>query len=134
MSDLRQMIQSHPLNPPLEADLLATTLTDIRMCAQFCVLCADACLAEEQVNKMRECIRRCMACAESCEATVHQLVRYDESDRTILYAQLQASAVATRVCAEECERHADAMEHCRLCAQTCRNTLETFHQAIDALA
>ncbi|TXD33896.1 four-helix bundle copper-binding protein [Lujinxingia vulgaris] len=134
MANLRQMIESHPLTPPLEADLLATTLNEVRMCAQFCVLCADACLAEEKVEEMRECIRRCLACAESCEATAHQLVRYDERDRTILYSQLQASAVATRVCAEECERHAEAMEHCRICAQACRNTLKAFHEAIDALA
>lgn len=41
-------------------------------------------------------------------------------DANITRTQLQACIAACKACGDECERHGQMHEHCRICAKACR--------------
>jgi hypothetical protein len=42
--------------------------------------------------------------------------------------------VACRICREECERHADHHEHCRICEDVCRVCEQACDRVLSILA
>jgi len=122
MPGIKAMLQSHP-EQSLHADLdkLVACIEACQACAQACTTCADACLSEPTVAELTRCIRSDLSCSAVCQATAAVLSRSPEGDARIVSALLEACAQACVVCAEECERHADLHEHCRLCAEACRS-------------
>jgi hypothetical protein len=86
------------------------------------------------VQQLTQCIRLNLDCADICSAAGHIASRRTGSNELIIQRVLSACEEACRLCAEECERHADMHEHCRICAETCRRceqacaaALQTFH-------
>ena len=77
-------------------------------------------LVEEHLEHLRRCITTDLDCADICSATAQILVRQTEPPHEIVQAQLRACIIACQVCAEECERHGDMHDHCRINADTCR--------------
>ncbi|MBA2666751.1 MAG: four-helix bundle copper-binding protein [Trueperaceae bacterium] len=120
MQHIGSMLSSHPRAGADDTDARARTVAALHACAQACTSCADACLAEDDVASLTRCIRTDLDCADVCAATARLLSRLTETDGNLVRAQLEACVVACRTCAEECEGHADHMEHCRLCAEMCR--------------
>ena len=45
----------------------------------------------------------------------------------------EACAAACRACGDECERHAQHHEHCRVCAESCRRCEEGCNRLLQAL-
>jgi hypothetical protein len=119
MSLAQQMIETHPHPPGASADL-AACIQACFDCAQACTACADACLGEAEPKPLVRCIRINLDCADVCDATGRIVSRLTETDREPVDAVLRACAIACRRCAEECERHAAHMDHCRVCAEACR--------------
>lgn len=103
-------------------------------CAQVCTGCADACLAEENVSDLRKCIRTDQDCADICIATGKVLSRLTGLNTDVVKAQLMACITAVRVCAEECEQHADHHDHCRICAETCRRCERACSELLASMA
>lgn len=97
-------------------------------------MCADACLAEENIADLRNCIRTDLDCADICAATARVMSRHTPGELAVVRALLEACAVACRTCAEECDRHADHHEHCRICAEACRRCEAACHDALRELA
>jgi hypothetical protein len=118
MHHVTKMLETHPQSTANEA--LARCIEHCLACAFACTSCADACLAEEHVQELVRCIQLDLACADVCEATGRVLTRQTSSERRLARSILEACARACRMCAEECERHADHHEHCRVCAEACR--------------
>jgi hypothetical protein len=116
---VQEMIQTHPLPTRIDRDALLRCIDDCFDCAAICTSCADACLGEEDVADMVRCIRLNQDCADTCDATGRILTRQTAPDLGVLRAATQACATACRACREECERHAQHHEHCRVCAQEC---------------
>jgi uncharacterized membrane protein len=127
------MFATHP-NPASEAgDEAFALVAAAAECGHVCTTCADACLEEDDPSALRRCIRSNLDCAEICSLTARLISRPGKQESAVLRAQLEACAVACRACAAECERHADAMEHCRVCAEACRacaDACERMRQAI----
>lgn len=124
MDRVRRMFFAHP-NPASDAGDEAFALVQAATaCAHTCTTCADACLEEEDPTPLRACIRTNLDCADICAATSRLVARPGRQDPKLLHAQLEACAAACRTCAEECERHADRMEHCGICAESCRECAE----------
>ena len=48
----------------------------------------------------------------------------------VLRAMIETCALACRICAEECEKHAGRHEHCRVCAAECRRCEQACTAAI----
>jgi hypothetical protein len=104
----------------VDRDALTACIQACVDCAQACTACADACLGEEMVAELRTCIRTDLDCADLCEATGRVLSRHTGYDANLTRAVLEACAAACRACGDECARHAEMHEHCRVCAEACR--------------
>ena len=126
----KQMLATHPWEGNVDRDALARCIAECFECSQTCTACADACLSEEGVAELRKCIRLDLDCADLCAVTARVITRQTESDVRVIRAAIITCRVACQVCAEECERHAAAMVHCKVCAEACR----TCERACEALA
>jgi len=59
-------------------------------------------------------IRRTRRCA-----TGRVVMRQTQPDFGVIRPALEACAAACRACGDQCERHVDHHEHCRICAAAC---------------
>jgi hypothetical protein len=120
MATPKEMLETHPRRPEKDLQLVADVHERLSACMDSCLICADACLAEDMVKELVRCIRLNQDCADVCRATLGIMARMTDPDGQLLRAQLQACIEACRICGEECEKHAEMHEHCRLCADECR--------------
>jgi hypothetical protein len=116
----QEMIAKHPDVHGNVNEALVLAIDEAYGCAQACISCADACLAEDQVAHLRQCIRLNLDCADVCFATAALASRRTGSNEAVIRQMLEVCMMACRACAEECQRHADMHEHCRICAESCR--------------
>jgi hypothetical protein len=117
---VEEMIRTHPQVRGSTNDALIRCIELCYDCAQTCTVCADACLAEDEVKELAQCIRLNHDCADVCAATGSLGSRRTGSNELVLRSMLEACAQACRLCGEECARHAQHHEHCRICAESCR--------------
>ncbi|PVW16260.1 four-helix bundle copper-binding protein [Marixanthomonas spongiae] len=90
----------------------------LQHCAIQCTYCADACLDEDNLQKMIACIRTDRACAAVCNTTAQLLAaNYKDVRGLVEYCQTLCNA-----CADECEQH--QAQHCQDCAAACRKCAE----------
>lgn len=127
---VREMISTHPHVQGSTADALLRCIEECYGCAQTCTTCADACLGEETVSQLVQCIRLNLDCADICAATGAMASRRTGSNVEILRTTIQACAEACRVCGEECRKHAQMHEHCRICAEACESCEQACKDAI----
>ncbi len=120
MTYAQRMIQTNPNQVPFDTAALTECIQACFDCAQACTACADACLSEDMVAELTKCIRSNLDCADVCDATGRVLSRHTGYDANISRTLLEACAMACRSCGDECARHADMHEHCRICAEACR--------------
>ena len=125
MKTIDLMLRSHPRADTQHTRDYVETLDAIEACAATCISCADACLAEsENLERLRRCISTTLDCADVCSATARVLTRQTETPNDLVHAQLHACIVACQLCGDECERHSEMHDHCRICADTCRHCQE----------
>lgn len=127
------MLNTYPRDINTDPGLLAGCIAACVECAQACTACADACLSEDMVAELRKCIRTDLDCADICETTGRVLSRHTAYDANVTHAVLRACATACKTCGEECERHADMHDHCRLCAEACRRCEEACKRVLAAI-
>src|SRR3712207_9420007 len=123
MTHTREMLDTHPgATAVMDADVLIECIDACFDCSQSCSACADACLGEQEVSHLRRCITMCLNCSDVCATTGRIASRQTEFEPAMARAALQGCAEACRLCAKECEHHAQEMnmEHCRGCAEACR--------------
>ncbi|NYH42965.1 hypothetical protein HNR22_002692 [Micromonospora jinlongensis] len=114
------MLETYPKSINLDRAKLAAAIDALTDCAQACTACADACLSEDMVADLTKCIRTDLDCADICTITARVLSRHTGYDANLSRSLLEACATACRSCGDECARHADMHEHCRICADACR--------------
>lgn len=124
-----EMMNAHPAQINLDRELLARVVDTMMACSHRCTACADACLSEDMVADLGKCIRSDLDCADICDTTARVLSRHTGYDANLTHAQVQACAQACKSCGDECARHAEMHEHCRICAEACR----ACEQACDEL-
>ncbi len=118
-SAVRAMFRSHPAQPA-HGDMISRCIDACFNCVETCTACADACLSEDKVDRLVACIRLNLDCAAVCGATGSILARANKAGmRQLLEAQLTTCIAFCRGCAGECNRHAEAHKHCRVCAEAC---------------
>lgn len=121
MQTIEQMLETYPNEiGEVDADKLSQTIHTLIECAQACTACADACLGEDSVANLTTCIRSNLDCADVCSTTANVLTRHTGYDATVTRTQLEACVAACKSCGDECARHAETHEHCRICADLCR--------------
>ena len=115
-----ELLEAHPRSTVLNRALLVRCIEECIDCSATCTSCADADLAEPDVQELLRCMRLCLDCADTCHATGRILIRQTETDLGVSRTAIEACLFACRVCAEECEQHAAHHVHCRICAEVCR--------------
>lgn len=134
MASSKQMLDTYPRSFNVDAEVLAGTIDVIVECANTCNQCADACLAEDNVEPMVKCVRLNLDCADACNAAARILGRQTEYDANIARTQLEACAAACKSCGDECDQHAGKMEHCKLCAEVCRRCEQACRDLLGAIS
>lgn len=129
----KEMIATHPDVRGSVNQALVDAIDECAACAQACTSCADACLAEEMVAQLRQCIRFNLDCADVCAATATIGTRRTGSNEEIIRKMLDACITACRLCGDECERHANRHEHCRICADACRRCQRACESAMKTM-
>jgi hypothetical protein len=115
------LTQANPSRPYGDVNALVECIQACFDCAQACTADVDADLAEQNIQAMIRCIRLCLDCADLCLATGRILSRQTAFDPTAARASVQASALACKVCGDECQEHAKhGMAHCQTCLEACR--------------
>jgi hypothetical protein len=114
------MLETYPAEINFDRAALANAIDTLIACSEACTACADACLSEGMVAELTTCIRTNMDCADICATTARVLSRHTGYDANISRTMLEACAMACKSCGDECARHADMHEHCRICAEACR--------------
>jgi hypothetical protein len=127
------ILQTHPRPLIADAAVLARCIDECATCAATCTICADACLGEDDVRELERCIRRCLDCADACGAVGRIVSRQTDPEGSAQASVLEACVTACRTSAEECERHAQHHEHCRLCAEECRRCEQACDELLVAL-
>lgn len=121
MSVAGQMLEAYPKYlGGIDPQKLQQCIDACVECAQACTACADACLSEDMVADLTTCIRTNLDCADVCDTTGRVLSRHTGYDANLTRAVLEACAAACKACGDECARHAEMHEHCRVCAESCR--------------
>jgi hypothetical protein len=133
MTHAQRMIETNPSSAAVDGQILAECIDASFDCAQTCTACADACLGEGDLQMLARCIRLDLDCAEICRATGKILSRQTATDPQMLQLSLEACAQACRLCGEQCEQHAEHMEHCRICAEVCRRCESACNNLLSAL-
>ena len=133
MGYARQLLDTHPRPVNVDANVLAATIDGLSDCAQACTANADDDLSEHNLSEMVRCIRLCLDCADICTATVRVASRQTDCDARVTKPLLAACADASKNCAEECERHAQMHEHCRVCAESCRRCEQACRELLDTM-
>jgi hypothetical protein len=120
MSYIKEMFESHPVNPSSDHAKVIECITATYSCAEACNACADACLGEENVAEQVRCIRECNDCADVCLSTARVISRFTRTDFKLAGDLLRACITACESCGAECGKHGEKMGHCRVCAEACR--------------
>ena len=131
MAHARAMLDTHPREFGFSADHLAAAIEACFDCAQTCTACADACLAEDDVDAMRRCIASDLNCSDICVATGRVLSRQTEYDAFVTQRALESCIRACSGCADECEKHGRHHQHCAICAEACRACVAACTQLLD---
>jgi hypothetical protein len=132
MTVINDMLETHPAQGHINAELLADCMKACFECVQACTICADACLSEDDVNSLTRCVRTNLNCADICDATGQVLGRPADVEWEVTYKQLQACMAACAVCAAECEHHLHH-EHCKVCARVCRQCEKACQAVLNTL-
>jgi len=129
-----QMLETYPKDlGGIDRQKLADCIAVCFECAEACTACADACLAEDMVADLTKCIRTNLDCADICGTTGRTLSRHTGYDANLTRAFLEACAVACKACGDECAKHAEMHEHCRVCAEACRRCEQACRELLGSL-
>jgi len=133
MSHAQQILETHRRGPQLDVGILAACIDACIDCAQSCTACADADLAEPNIEELLACTTLCLNCSDVCTSTGSVVTRQTEFVPELVAAVVRACAVACRLSGDECERHAQHHEHCRICAEVCRRCEQACNDVLAAL-
>ena len=85
------------------------------------------------MQELAKCIRLDLDCADVCTATLRVVRSQPEYDANLTRPLLEACAAACKSCGEECMRHAEMHEHCRVCAEACRRCEQAGDELLTAM-
>ena len=130
---IREMLEAHPQPSGGDRDVIVRCIEACIDSAAARTSCADADLGESDLPKLVRCIRLCLDCADICDATGRIVIRQTESEGSVVRATVEACVTICRACREECERHAEHHEHCRICAQSCSRCEQACNELLGSI-
>lgn len=85
------------------------------------------------MQQLTGCVLTSLDCADVCAATGQVLSPHSGDGANLTRVVLEACAAACRSCGDECDRHADHHERCRICADACRRCEQACPQLLTSL-
>ena len=132
MTYTTQMLEIHHASAP-DPHTVASAINALNDCAQACMVDIDADLGVSNLSEMVKCIRLCQHCTDVCATTARIISRPVEYDAQVIVPLLEACLAICKACADECEVHARHHEHCRVCAEACRDCESHCRQLLATL-
>jgi hypothetical protein len=133
MSYASLMLDSFPGTLTVDNTVLASAIDALTDCAQACAADTSDDLAEPNLPDMVTCIRLCLDCTDICNAAAGVLSRHASRNADVARLLLEACAASCQRCGDECERHAQMHQHCRVCAEACRRCERACSDLLDVL-
>lgn len=135
MSRIEQVLTTYPARTGLEPRVLAEAADKLYECAGGCLECADACAAETDPHMLGmsvKCMRMDNDCADLCTVAARVIARQTGYDAPTTIAVVEATRAALRACGDACAEMA-SMDHCRICAESCRETEALLGRLVEAM-
>jgi hypothetical protein len=85
------------------------------------------------VKELLQCIRLNQDCADVCIATGALASRRTGTNEALLKRMIETCAEACRLCGDECQKHSQMHEHCRICAEECRRCEQACREAGESI-
>jgi hypothetical protein len=133
LSYARQLLDTYARTFDVDAEVLAATIDALNDCAQACTADTAADLSEPNVAELVTCIRLCLDCTDICVATVEVTSRQADYLPNVIKPLLEACVAACKSCGDECERHAQMHQHCRVCAEACRRCEQACRKLLQSM-
>lgn len=133
MAKAREMLETYPRTFNVDTELLERAIEALIECANTCTQCADACLSETDPSALTKCIRLNEDCADVCMTTSRVVSRQTDYDANVTRPLLEACIAVCKSCGDECQRHAEHMAHCKVCADSCRNCEQACRELLSAI-
>jgi hypothetical protein len=93
-------------------------------CAHTCRTCADSCAGNP--SRFSEIINVCLECAKTCESLAKGLSLQKQGIRLVRQVQIEATIVASRLCASRCMPRANESDAISVCADAVRRCEEVI--------
>ncbi|MFC3300623.1 four-helix bundle copper-binding protein [Arthrobacter agilis] len=134
MSRTQQMTTTHPRTDgtPSQDRRRIAAISALLECAQVCSVCADACLADDDLPHLIACVRRNQDCADLCRVTAAILLRRTEPHDAVIQKLALTCRLACSASALECTDHENP--HCTLCTKACREAERALTELLEASA
>ena len=134
MSYAKQILDTYVFDAHLDRGILGDTIDALNDCIQACVVDTDADLSEPDLADMVKCVRLCLHCTDVCTAAAGVLSRPAEYDANVVRPLLESCVAICASCGDECARHAQTHDHCRLCEAACRRCEQACRKFLGAIA
>ncbi|MBS0024145.1 hypothetical protein KE274_08465 [Microbacterium paraoxydans] len=99
-------------------DMAMMDMAVLQACMDACAACEQACTVCS--TQLMDCAPACMNCADMCHTMMRSMLRMQGMTPATMMAMLDACIAMCQLCMDECMRHADHSDVCRLCAQACQ--------------
>ena len=131
MSQAQALFDSLGIRSRLPNELLASVTVALAASEEASTVCATGMLCGKDAEELRTAISRDLDCADVTAVTRRILAR--DTDRVLLTAQIEACIIACQESNEECSRHADQHDHCRLCSQATAEAVDACRELLQTL-
>lgn len=134
MNSTMQMMQMHAKDmamPDIDMSMLQDCIEACSACEQACTMCASCMMGDEAGGAMH--MEMCMNTADACNTMMRMMMRPSGMHVESMMAMLSATIMQCNACADECMKHADMHEDCKMCAEVCRQCAVACQKVMDAM-
>ena len=128
-----QMMEMHSKDMAITGMDMGMMQECIEACAageQAATMCADSMMGDS----MMMCRSMCANAADVMNTMMRMMTRPAGMQGETMMGMLSATMVMATACADECMRHAEMSEECRMCAEVCRQCAMSCQKMMDSMS
>lgn len=132
MNPAMQMMENHKKDMPasgMDMAMMQECIEACSACEQACTTCAGMMTGMD----MAMCANMCMNAADTSNAMMRMMMRPNGMHMDSFMAMLQATTAMASACADECMKHSDMSDDCRMCSEVCRQCAMEIQKMMDAM-